>query len=59
LQAVARLCAFAGGRLGIGQAPSKNFRYVCNRTDFQAYFGDATAYAGHSGDSPEQWKEKR
>jgi hypothetical protein len=25
---------------------------VCNRTDIQAYFGDATAM-GHCGDSPE------
>ncbi len=24
----------------------KNFYDVCNRTDIQTYFGDATAYAG-------------
>jgi hypothetical protein len=30
---------------------------VCNRTDIQAYFGNATA-VGHCGDSPERRKKQ-
>jgi hypothetical protein len=39
--------------------PSKNKLNVCNRTDIQAYFGDAPAYAGHCGDSPVRRKKKQ
>jgi hypothetical protein len=40
------------------RAAIKNKFNVSNRTDIQAYFGDAPAYAGHCGDSPVRRKKK-